>query len=261
MSDSLVLCEIDAPIATITLNIPPVNAISIPVLDALHEALDKVAAEPSVRAVILAASGTKAFCAGGDLRQEASFTDPSDAKAFRDYGRKTLNRLESFDKPIIAAIFGYCIGGGTAIAWACDLRIAAEGTVFRAADSYLGLIPSWGMGLLRLPRYVGRNKVLDILLLGEDFGPETAADLGLVTKVVPREGLMDAARAAATRIASASPTAIRATREAVAYSLRHSWDECVRFEEELCETVFNHADAHEGTRAFVEKRAPVFKDI
>lgn len=261
MPDSLVLCEIDAPIATITLNIPPVNAISAPVLDAIHAALDKVAAEPSVRAVILAASGEKAFCAGGDLRQEASFTDPSDAKAFRDYGRRTLNRLETFEKPIVAAIFGYCIGGGTAIAWACDIRIAAEGTVFRAADAYLGLIPSWGMGLLRLPRYVGRNKVLDILLLGEDFGPEAAHEMGLVTKVVPRAELMEAAEAAARRIASASPTAIKATREAISFSLRNSWDDCVAFEEKLCETVFNHADAHDGPRAFGEKRKPVFRDL
>ncbi len=83
---------------------------------------------------------------------------------------------------MIAAIHGYCIGGGTALGWVCDLRVAAENSVFRAGDAYLGVLPSWGMGLTRLPRYVGRNKALDILLLGENFGAKEAYEMGLVTQ-------------------------------------------------------------------------------
>lgn len=261
MSKDLVLTEVDGSIATVTLNDPPMNPISGRTLDALHAALDKVEKERAVRCVILAGAGEKAFCAGGDLRQESQFQDAEAGKRFRDYGRFTLHRIENFAKPIVAAIHGYCIGGGTALGWACDYRLAADNAVFRAGDAYLGLIPSWGMGLMRLPRLVGRNKALDILLLGQNFGAQEACDLGLISRVVPRADLAREARAVAERIASASPTAILATRQAIAYGQRHGWDEMARYEEELCERVFEHPDAKEGMRAFFEKRPPRFEDL
>lgn len=261
MTEPLVRVDVTPPLATVTLNDPPMNPISTRTLDDLHAALDQVAGDPNVRCVILAGAGERAFCAGGDMRQESSFQDESDAKKFREYGRRTLNRLEEFEKPIVAAIHGYCIGGGTAIAWACDIRLAADNAVFRAGDAYLGLIPSWGMGLTRLPRFVGRNKALDILLIGENFGAEEACDFGLVTKVVPAAELQQEARKIADRIASASPTAIRATRRAISFGLRNGWDEMVKFEEEICEEVFEHPDAKEGMAAFFEKRTPEFKDL
>jgi enoyl-CoA hydratase/carnithine racemase len=166
--------------------------------------------------------------------------------------------MENGKLPIVAALHGYCIGGGTALGWVCDIRIAADNTVFRAGDAYLGILPSWGMGLTRLPRYVGRNRALDILLIGENFGAKEAFDMGLVTRVVPRAKLMEEAQAVARRICKASPTAIRATRQAVAKNLRASWDEMVRFEGELCDMMFSHPDAHEGPKAFAEKRQPRF---
>jgi enoyl-CoA hydratase/carnithine racemase len=226
----------------------------------LHAALDRVEREPAIRAVIFTGAGDRAFCAGADIREESQFKDPAVARAFREYGRRTLDRLESFPRPIIAAIHGYCIGGGTALGWVCDIRLAADNAVFRAGDAFLGIVPSWGMGLLRLPRLVGRGRALDILLLGQDFSAEAARDLGLVSRVVPRDRLLEEARAVAERIARASPQAILATRKAVAYNLRHGWDEMVRYEEALCEEVFAHPDAHEGTAAFLEKRSPTFRD-
>jgi enoyl-CoA hydratase len=131
--------------------------------------------------------------------------------------------------------------------------------VFRAGDAYLGVLPSWGMGLTRLPKYVGRNKALDILLLGENFGANEAYEMGLVSKVVPKEKLIDECMKMAQRICKASPTAIRATRQAIAANLRRSWDGMVELELELCEMMFAHADAHEGFTAFAEKREPKFK--
>ena len=142
-----------------------------------------------------------------------------------------------------------------------SVRIAADNAVFRAGDAYLGIVPSWGMGLTRLPRFVGRNKALDILLLGENFGAQEAYAMDLVSKVVPWAELMQAAQAVAERIAAASPNAILATRKAIAHNLRHSWDSMVQYEEELCEQVFNHPDAHEGMAAFLEKRDPRFQDL
>ena len=116
------------------------------------------------------------------------------------------------------------------------------------------------MGLLRLPRLVGRGNALDLLLLGENFGAARAYELGLVSRVVPRPKLMDEARAVAGRIAKGSPQALLAIRKAVAFNLRRGWDEMVRYEEELCAQVFAHPDAHEGPRAFLEKREPRFQD-
>ena len=261
MSDQLVLIETRDRIATMTLNRPPMNPMSNRMFDAIHAALAEIENDRAVRCIILTGSGERAFCAGADIREESSFQTEADSTAFRNYGRRTLERIETCGKPIVAAIQGYCIGGGTAIGWSCDIRIAADTAVFRAGDAYLGIVPSWGMGLTRLPRFVGRNKALDILLIGENFGAQEAYSMDLVSKVVPRAELTKAADAAAARIASASPGAILATRKAIAHNLRHSWDSMVQYEEELCGEVFEHADAKEGMQAFFEKRKPRFRDL
>lgn len=258
MSEPLVRLEKHGAISIITLDNPPVNAASTKLMNALHARLDEVERDKEARCVILTGAGEKAFCAGGDLREEKDFGSPEASKAFRALGRKTLNRLELFPVPIVAAIHGYCIGGGTAIGWACDIRLAADNTVFRAGDAYIGMVPSWGMGLTRLPRYVGRNRALDILLLGQDFDAKTAHDFGLVTRVVKREDLAKEAMSVAERIATASPTAIKATRDAIAFNSRETWEDMVDFEIEVCERVFAHPDAHEGPKAFSEKRKPKF---
>ena len=261
MADPTVHSERDGAIVTLTLDNPPVNAVSTRLVSMLHTRLDEIEAMNDVRCVILTGAGERAFCAGADLREEGSLKDAQAQRAFREMGRRTLNRIEQFRVPIVAAIHGYCIGGGTAIGWVCDIRVAADNAIFRAGDAYLGLVPSWGMGLSRLPRLVGRNRVLDILLIGENFDAPKAYELGLVTKIVPRASLMQEAQAIAARIAKASPNAILATRKAVTYNFRHGWDDMVRYEEEICDEVFSHPDAHEGPKAFTEKRQPSFKRL
>lgn len=261
MNEGPVRLKTEGAIATVTLDNPPVNAASTKLINALHSRLDEVEKDPAIRCVILTGAGEKAFCAGGDLREERDFGSAEASRAFRALGRRTLDRLEAFPVPIVAAIHGYCIGGGTAIGWACDIRLAADNTVFRAGDAYIGMVPSWGMGLTRLPRYVGRCRALDILLLGENFDAETAREFGLVTRVVKRAELEREAIKIAERIASASPTAIRATREAVRFNSRETWQDMVTFENEICEQVFAHPDAHEGPKAFAEKRKPNFRAL
>ena len=232
------------------------NALSAPLCTELR---DHLAENRDLRAVVISGAGDKAFCAGADLREEKDLSDPEISRAFRTLGRNMLNRIENGKLPVIAAIHGYCIGGGTALGWICDLRVAAENSVFRAGDAFLGVLPSWGMGLTRLPKYVGRNKALDILLLGENFGAREAYELGLATKVVPKDKLIDECMKMAQRICNASPTAIRATRQAIAANLRRDWDGMVELELELCEMMFAHPDAHEGFAAFMEKREAKFK--
>lgn len=180
MSDALVTLERSNAIVTITINNPPVNAVSSRVLNAVIEAFDAAERDPEARCIIFTGAGNKAFSAGGDLREEKDFGSAEASRAFRALGRKTLNRIEACKLPVISAIHGYCIGGGTALAWVCDIRLAADNTVFRAADAHLGMLPSWGMGLTRLPRFVGRNHALDILLTGYDFDAQRAYELGLV---------------------------------------------------------------------------------
>lgn len=261
MAQSLVRLEQVGQIATVLIDNAPVNAVSVGVLHALHAAFDEIEANHSIRCVILSGAGEKAFCAGADIREEKQFRDPDASREFRELGRRTLIRIETFSRPIVAAIHGYCIGGGTALGWACDLRLAADNAVFRAGDAYLGVIPSWGMGLLRLPRLVGRTRALDLLLLGENFGASRAQELGLVTEIVPRQELQARAQRVAARIASASPAAIMAIRKAVSFNLRHGWDEMAAYEEELAAQIFAHPDCEEGMSAFLEKRQPQFRDL
>jgi enoyl-CoA hydratase/carnithine racemase len=261
MKESLIRLEKNGAIATLILDNPPVNAASTTLMNTLHVRFDEIEKDKNIRCVILTGAGEKAFCAGGDLREEKDFGSPDASRAFRALGRRTLDRIEAFPVPIVAAIHGYCIGGGTAIGWACDIRIAADNTVFRAGDAYIGMVPSWGMGLTRLPRYVGRSRALDILLLGENFNAETAREYGLVTRVVKRADLEKEALAVAERIASASPNAIKATRDAIHFNSRYLWKDMVDFEVDVCEKVFAHPDAHEGPKAFSEKRKPNFKAL
>lgn len=261
MEQDVVLVDRAGRIATILFNNPPVNAASIVLMEAFHRALDSVETDSAIRCIILSGTGEKAFCAGADLRDEERLREPAASAAFRALGRRTVQRIETCPKPIVAAIHGYCIGGGTAIGWSCDIRIAADNALFRAGDAYLGIIPSWGMGLHRLPRLLGRSRALDVLVLGEDFGAQRAYELGLVTRVVPRATLMQEAQRAADRIASASPNAMLAIRQAVNFNLRHSWDEMAAYEEELSQQVFAHPDAAEGMSAMLAKRKPNFRDL
>ncbi len=259
MSDAIRV-ERAGPIATIWLDHPPVNAMTSGMLQALQAALEELGGRREIRCLILAGAGERAFCAGADLHEQQSLAEPAAAAAFRSLARQTVSALEQCRKPVVAAINGWCIGGGTALAWSCDIRLAAEGATFRTADAYLGILPAWGMALQRLPRLLGRCQTLDLLLLGEDFGARRAYELGLVSRVVPGAELMAAAQATARRIAAASPAAILATRQAVRFSLSHGWEESAAFEEARAAELSAHPDAREGMEAFLAKRRADFLD-
>jgi enoyl-CoA hydratase/carnithine racemase len=247
-----------ARVSTITLNRPPLNLITGQMLRELEGAFDLLGTRAETRAVILTGAGTRAFCAGADLRDEAAHT-PESGRAFREAGRRIVDRIETFPKPVVAAVRGWCIGGGTGLAWACDIRVAAKGATFRAGDVYLGMIPTWSLGMVRLVHYIGRNRSLDVLLLGEDLPGDRACELGLVSRVVA-DDLLDAESARiAERLSTGAPLAMRAIKEGVRAQGREGPDRAAALEERWAQRILGSHDAHEGIAAFREKRAAAFQ--
>jgi enoyl-CoA hydratase len=245
------LYETRDSIATITVNRPSVrNALNVATVKELAAAFDQAKADHTIRVVILTGAGDKAFVAGADISEIAELDEVSGAE-FSRQGHAVFDSIEALGKPVIAAVNGYALGGGCELAMACTLRIAAETAVFGQPEVNLGLIPGYG-GTQRLPRLIGKSRALHLLLTGETIAAHEALMLGLVDSVVPLESLRSKAEALAQQIASKAPIAVKLCIEAVTLG---------RFSDEA--TLFGKAcateDMKEGTRAFLEKRAPRFK--
>ena len=245
-------------VSTITINRPPLNTVSPKALDELLAAFDALARRDETRCVVLTGSGNRAFCAGANLDEKPKGEgDPS--TAFREAGRALVDRIETFPKPVIAAIRGWCIGGGFAIAESCDVRIASDNAKFRTGDAYLGIVPSWGMSLTRLTHYIGRNRALDMLILGEDIRAAEAKDLGLVSRVVPEETFETEIAAIAARVSSGAPLVFRSIKEAIHAQYAQSVDAAKHLETYWSEKTQGSHDYNEGIAAFKEKRKPRFE--
>ncbi|MCI4356629.1 MAG: enoyl-CoA hydratase/isomerase family protein [Thermoplasmata archaeon] len=249
----LVRLERRGAVALLTLDSPPVNVLSAPVLDALVRRLEEVRVDGSVRAVVLASASPKAFAAGANIREMAPLT-PAEARAHGARGQGATTAIERLPMPVIAAVHGVCLGGGCEIVLACDFILASADATFGQPEVNLGVMPGWG-GTQRLPRRVGAAQARYWIYTGRAVTAQEAADQGLVLRVVPREALLDQALALAEELAGKPADALAAAKYSVQLAIDRGLPLGLAYELRRWEALFATADQKEGMRAFLEKRA------
>jgi 2-(1,2-epoxy-1,2-dihydrophenyl)acetyl-CoA isomerase len=256
MTDGLRV-EVDDGVATLTLDRPEaLNALTVPVKVALREALESIAADRSVRAVSLTGAG-RAFCAGQDLAErERPDAAPLEIEVRERYN-PIIRALRSMGQPVIAAVNGVAAGAGASLAFACDLRIAAEEARFILAFGRIGLVPDSGATWF-LPRIVGPAKAAEMALVGDPVDAAEALRIGLVSRVVPASELLTEARSLADRLAAGAPLATALTKGALQRALTIDLDEALDGEAKLQGIADASADHAEGLAAFRQKRNPRF---
>jgi enoyl-CoA hydratase len=250
-----ILLEIEAPIATITLNRPKVlNALSPALIGELASALSDLDADPAVRAVVLT-GGPKVFAAGADIGDMAEQTAVD--QLLRDQTGRWAP-LAGFKKPLIAAVNGYALGGGCEVALMCDLIIAGDSARFGQPEINLGIIPGAG-GTQRWPRTVGKYVAMEVMLTGNAITAQRAHELGIVNRVVPSETTIEIARRIARELAGKPPLAVRMAKEAVLKAFEAPLAEGLAAERKSFYFLFATEDQKEGMHAFLEKRKGAFK--
>ncbi len=252
--------ELEGQVALLTLSRPEkLNALSKELLAAIVDALDRVELHSAVRVVVVTGAG-RAFSAGADIAafQRHMEAGPAEAVAhFMRPGHRMTRRVESFPKPIIAAVNGLAFGGGCELVESTHIALAADTATFSKAEINIGIIPTFG-GTQRLPRNVGRKAATELILSGRVFDAPEAARLGLVNRVVPERDLLSTALALASELASKPPLALAAALAAIHRGMDASIDDGLAIEEAAFARIAPTHDAHEGVAAFLEKRRPSF---
>jgi enoyl-CoA hydratase len=252
-----ILVERRGSVAIITINRPEKrNALNIQTRAEGAAVLDELRADDSVRVVVFTGAGDKAFIAGADIAEFADRTAITQREVMLERG--LFNAIDTFPKPVIAMVNGYCLGGGCELALACDIRVASDKASFGQPEINLGIIPGGG-GTQRLTRLVGEGKAMELILTGAIIDAQTALALGLVNHVVPADQLETKTMELANRIAEKSPVALRLAKEAIKLASRSNLDEGLRREVDLFALCFSSEDKDEGVKAFLEKRKPEFK--
>ena len=249
--------EVADRVATLTVNRPDkLNALNDATIAELGQAIDQIRVDDSIGGVIITGAG-RAFVAGADISELSGQTSVI-AKARARAGQDVFRRIETCPKPVIAVVNGFALGGGCELAMACHIRIASDAAKFGQPESKLGLLPGFG-GSQRLPRLIGKGRAIQLLITGEMIDAAEAYRIGLVNKVVPAGELMNAAREMMKAILANGPLAVALCIEAIDRGLEMSLDEGLILEANQFGLLAATDDMREGTRAFMEKRAPAFK--
>ena len=244
-------------VAVLTINRPDkLNALNKKVHEESVAALGELKNDDTVRVLVITGAGEKSFIAGADISEFEGQTPVTQRDLFHE---KTLfNSLDTFPKPVIAMVNGFCLGGGNELALACDLRICSENARFSQPEINLGIIPGGG-GTQRLTNLVGEGRAMEIILTGDMIDAKTAEAIGLVNHVYPADELESKTMELANKIAEKAPIALQLCKEAVKFASRSNLDEGLRREIDLFAICFSTEDKQEGVSAFLEKRKPVFK--
>jgi enoyl-CoA hydratase len=255
MTYAHVLVERDGPVVVVTLHRPQVlNALSRETMDELVDALEAADRDDDVRCLVLTGSD-RAFAAGADVTE---FVDATPVTMLTAYRFQQWERLRHLSKPLIAAVRGYALGGGCELAMLCDMIVAGESARFGQPEINIGLMPGAG-GTQRLTRAVGKVRAMEIVLTGRHVSAAEAYAMGLVTRVVPDEVVLDEARRLAHLIASKPPVAVRLAKAAVLKAFDTTLEVGLEHERRLFYLLFATEDKTEGVRAFLEKRPPSFR--
>lgn len=256
MSFENILTEKKDGIFTITVNRPKqLNALTKATIGEIGEAVKQANLDNDVKAIILTGSGEKAFVAGADIKEFAHFT-PEQGRELSAFGHNVFNSIEQSEKPVIAAVNGFALGGGCELAMACHIRVASEKAKFSQPEVNLGVTPGYA-GTQRLVQLIGKGKAMELLMTADMIAAPEALQLGLVNYVTPPENTMEKARELAGKIAEKSPVAIAGVIRAVNAHFAYNKD---GFETEINEfgNCFGSEDFKEGTTAFIERRKAVF---
>ncbi len=244
-------------IAVITFNRPKaLNALNAALLEEFCEALDLVENDAAVRVLVLTGTGEKAFVAGADIK-EINRLGPLGAKPFARRGAESISRLTRLPIPVIAAVNGFALGGGTEMALACDFIYAAASARFGLPEINLGIIPGFG-GTQRLPRLIGPARARELIYTGRMISADEALSIGVVNRVCPDGELMDAVQETARVMAAKGRVALRAAKQAVNTGLNVDLESGLALENDAFALCLASPDAREGTSAFLEKRPAVF---
>ncbi|RIK68909.1 MAG: enoyl-CoA hydratase [Planctomycetota bacterium] len=253
--NNILIVQSHGPVTVLQLNRPDVlNALNIPLMDTLIETMERLDTDPAVRCIVVTGN-ERAFAAGADIKEmaEASVVDM--------YERNNLarwERIKRIRKPIIAAVSGFCLGGGCELAMHCDIVIASETAKFGQPEINIGVMPGAG-GTQRLSKTVGKYRAMELILTGRFFSAQEAQALGLVNRVLPVEKYLDEAISLAKEISERSPVAVRVAKEAVLKAFETGLSEGLDYERKMFYMLFATEDQKEGMKAFMEKRKAEYK--
>lgn len=257
MKKSEILVESSGQVRIITLNRPEnMNALNLPTLEALASIVAKLQSDHSARVVVITGSGEKAFCSGADLKERSGMA-PDQVRRFITMIRDTFTAIEALPQPVIAAVNGLALGGGTELALASDLRVASELATLGLTEVKWAVIPAAG-GTQRLPRLIGKGRAMEMILTGRRVGAAEALTIGLVNRVVPAGDLMAATMELAGRILEAGPIAVQQAKRAIHQGSETGLSAGLLLETAAYEKVIPTRDRLEGLAAFREKRKPVY---